>query len=79
MQLIASMDDNQHTRSKAVEHALGWVATKMGLFDMIEWLLPKVGKMVYLGIRVGLSSKEYRAFKGRFTVQWWLTGCLPSL
>lgn len=25
------------TRSKAVEHALGWVATKMGLFDMVNY------------------------------------------
>lgn len=27
------------TRSKAVEHALGWVATKMGLADMVNYLM----------------------------------------
>lgn len=26
-----------HTRSKAVEHALGWVATKIGLFDISDF------------------------------------------
>ena len=25
----------KRTRSNAVEHALGWVATKMGLLDMV--------------------------------------------
>ena len=27
-----------HTRSKAVEHALGCVATKIGFDDMVDWL-----------------------------------------
>lgn len=32
------------TRSKAVEHARGWVAVKIGFFDMVSgvgWLLVK--------------------------------------
>ena len=55
---MLSVNSSEHTLSKAVEQARGWVATKIGLFDIFGTFGMYQGSLSFFLARQAISQDE---------------------